>query len=84
MIWSILGFAPPRAKPPSGTGENIVPNSSISIAAAIAAYSRMIKYEHKINNKDHIYYSDTDSLILDKPLDDYLVGKDLGKFDLEF
>jgi len=44
----------------------------------------MIKYEHKINNKDHIYYSDTDSLILDKPLDDYLVGKDLGKFDLEF
>lgn len=32
---------------------------------------------------NNIYYSDTDSLILEKPLPENIIGKELGKWKLE-
>jgi len=37
-------------------------------------------YSHLVNP----YYSDTDSLFIDKPLDSSLIGKELGKFKQEY
>jgi len=40
-----------------------------------------ITFKH---NKDYnLYYSDTDSVVIDKPLPDYLVGNNLGQLKLE-
>nr|YP_009640151.1 DNA polymerase type B [Synchytrium endobioticum]QCQ68450.1 DNA polymerase type B [Synchytrium endobioticum]QCQ68469.1 DNA polymerase type B [Synchytrium endobioticum]QCQ68488.1 DNA polymerase type B [Synchytrium endobioticum]QCQ68507.1 DNA polymerase type B [Synchytrium endobioticum]QCQ68526.1 DNA polymerase type B [Synchytrium endobioticum] len=65
------------------SGENITSNSSISIAAAITAYSRMKMYQILLEYKDHVYYSDTDSIVVDIPLAEQHVGNDLGQFKLE-
>jgi hypothetical protein len=37
----------------------------------------------KMEYANNLYYSDTDSLVLDCPLPDHLVGIDLGQFKLE-
>lgn len=59
--------------------------SSISIASAVTAYARSIMYNVIKDNIDHIYYSDTDSVYLDRPLNDNLISsKELGKFKLEY
>ena len=59
--------------------------TSISIASAVTAYSRSYMYSVIKNNIDNIYYTDTDSLYLDHPLDENLVDpKELGKFKLEY
>lgn len=56
---------------------------SIGIASAITAYSRiqMTKFKNLSNNK--MYYTDTDSAIMEFPLAEYLIGKDLGQMVLE-
>lgn len=56
---------------------------SIGVASAITAYSRiqMSKYKNLANNK--MYYTDTDSAIMEKELDESLVGKQLGQMVLE-
>ena len=59
------------------------PNISIAIASAVVAYGRI-----KINALKHlsniqVYYSDTDSIITNKPLPDKLIGKKLGQLKLE-
>ena len=59
------------------------PNVSIAIASAVVAYGRI-----KINQLKHLegvntYYSDTDSVFIDKPLSSELVGKKLGQLKLE-
>lgn len=59
--------------------------SSISIASALTAYARQHMYKIMEQNIDNIYYSDTDSVYLDRPLPDNLVdSKELGKFKLEY
>jgi hypothetical protein len=59
-------------------------NISIPIAASITAYSRIFMSKFKsVNNDFNLYYSDTDSIDIDKPLDENLIGKDLGKMKLE-
>jgi len=59
-------------------------NVSISIAAAITAYARIHMSQFKNNNSFNLFYSDTDSVYIDKPLDDSLVNdKILGKLKLE-
>ena len=59
--------------------------TSISIASAVTAYSRSYMYSVIKNNIDNIYYTDTDSLYLDHPLESELVDpKLLGKFKLEY
>jgi len=61
-------------------------NISISIANAITAYVRihMSQFKYYINPKFNLYYSDTDSIHIDKPLLDHMVSNTiLGKMKLE-
>jgi hypothetical protein len=62
----------------------ITHNVSIGIAAAITAYSRIHMTQFKNNPNFRLFYSDTDSSYIDKPLPDHLVdSKILGKMKLE-
>lgn len=56
---------------------------NICIASAITAYSRMYMSYFKNNSDFNLYYSDTDSVVIDKKLPAHIVGKDLGHFKLE-
>jgi hypothetical protein len=65
---------------------DVVNNSNVAIASAITAYSRITMAKIKrycLDNNIKIFYSDTDSVYTNKPLPDYLVGKELGKWKLE-
>ena len=56
--------------------------SNVAIAAAVTAYARMEMAELKmllINLGFKIYYTDTDSLFVDKELPEYLIGNELGQ-----
>ena len=58
-------------------------NISICIAMAITSYAR-IHMSQFLNLPGYVlYYTDTDSVFLDKPLPDYMIGKELGKMKLE-
>jgi hypothetical protein len=60
-------------------------NVSIAIAAAITAYARIHMTQFKNNPDFNLYYSDTDSVYLDKPLTNDLVSTNvLGKMKLEY
>jgi hypothetical protein len=65
--------------------ENSTHNINVGIAAAITAYSRIHMSQFK-NNPDYtLYYTDTDSIYINKPLPEYLVSnKILGKMKLEY
>jgi hypothetical protein len=59
-------------------------NVNIAIASAITSYSRIYMSRFKNNNKFKLFYTDTDSVYLNKPLPDDLVNtNELGKFKLE-
>lgn len=58
-------------------------NCSIPIAAAITAGARVYMSYFKNMDNINIFYSDTDSLDLDRPLDNKYVGDELGQFKLE-
>jgi hypothetical protein len=59
-------------------------NIAVHIASAITAYARIYMHKFKMQYKDSIYYSDTDSLILDKKISDDLISDNkLGLFKLE-
>jgi len=51
---------------------------STPIAMMTTAYARIYMSEFKIKYADHLYYSDTDSIVLSCPLPDHLVGDKLG------
>ena len=56
-------------------------DNSISISRAVTAYSRVFRSNFK-NRKDfNLYYSDTDSIFIDKEL---AVRNNLGEFKLEY
>jgi DNA polymerase family B len=55
--------------------------SAVQISCAIAAYARLSINPFKNSNK--LYYSDTDSLVLEQKLSDNIVGKELGQWKLE-
>jgi len=57
---------------------------STPIAIFTTAYSRMLMAEYKIKYSSNLYYSDTDSLVLDCLLPDHMVGDQLGQFKLEY
>ena len=60
-------------------------NVSIGIASAITAYSRIHMSKFKNNPNFKLYYTDTDSGYIDKPLPDHLVSNQiLGKMKLEY
>jgi hypothetical protein len=57
--------------------------SSVPIASAITSYAQadMMKFKNLVDNE--IYYSDTDSALMEFPLPDkYIDEKELGKFKL--
>jgi hypothetical protein len=59
-------------------------NVNIAIAAAITAYARIHMSQFKNNPDFNLYYSDTDSIYIDKPLSKDLVSsKTLGLMKLE-
>lgn len=58
--------------------------SSVPIAAAITAYARMAMYRFKNIPGNPYLGGDTDSAILQFPLDDTYVGKRLGEMKLEY
>jgi len=57
---------------------------NIAIAAAITAGGRVWMSLLKNSNKFNLYYSDTDSGIVDRPLRALMVGDGLGQFKLEY
>lgn len=59
-------------------------NVSVIIASAITAYARIHMTQFKINPDFNLYYTDTDSAYVDKPLPAHFVNdKILGKMKLE-
>ena len=56
---------------------------SVGIASTITAYSRVIMTQFKNLPDNLMYYTDKDSAVMDKPLDESLVGKHLGPMVLE-
>jgi DNA polymerase elongation subunit (family B) len=61
-------------------------NQSLPAAIAITAYSRMFMFEtiyKMIDQGATIYYMDTDSIVIDKPIPEELIGNDIGQFKLE-
>jgi DNA polymerase elongation subunit (family B) len=65
--------------------DNTIHNVSIAIAAAITAYARIHMSQFKNNPLINLYYSDTDSIYVDKPLPEYMIeSKVLGKLNLEY
>jgi len=56
---------------------------NIAIASAITAGGRMWMSIFKNNPEFNLYYSDTDSVVIDRPLPDHMVGKELGQVKLE-
>lgn len=57
-------------------------NTPLSIFTT--AYSRIHMHQFKLQYKDHLYYSDTDSLVLDTYLPAMDVGNNIGQFKLEY
>jgi DNA polymerase type B, organellar and viral len=59
-------------------------NISIPIASAITAYARMANLKMELTKLGYIIFNtDTDSLFVNKPLPNNLVGKELGQLKLE-
>jgi len=54
--------------------------SNVAVASAITSYSRIRINPYLINRSNLCFYSDTDSLFLQYPLNDSLVGTQLGQF----
>jgi hypothetical protein len=57
---------------------------NIAIASAVTAGARMWMSVYKNNPLYTLYYSDTDNLVVDRPLPSFMVGKELGQFKLEY
>jgi hypothetical protein len=66
-----------------GYNKTISAPSAVHIAAAIAAYARMSINDYKNIPGNPCIMSDTDSVVLPKPLPSHLVGKKLGQMKLE-
>lgn len=58
-------------------------NINIAVASAITAYSRIHMTQFKNNPNYNLFYTDTDSIYIDKPLENELIGKELGLMKLE-
>lgn len=52
--------------------------SNVAISAAVTAYGRIERMKYKTLDGYTIYYSDTDSAFLNKPLPQHLVGNGIG------
>jgi hypothetical protein len=60
-------------------------NINIAIASFVTSYARIFMSQFKNNNDIKLFYTDTDSAVVNKPLPDNLVdNKKLGKMKLEY
>ena len=59
------------------TNFNLKVQSNVAIASAVTAYARIIMMPFKKNY--NVWYSDTDSIIIDTPLDPKFIGNELGQ-----
>jgi hypothetical protein len=60
-------------------------NINIAIASAITSYSRIHMSQFKNNSNYKLFYSDTDSIYINKPLSkDLISSSEIGKLKLEF
>jgi hypothetical protein len=57
--------------------------SNIAISSAITSYGRIYLSEYLLGDYQ-LYYSDTDSIIIDKPLNPEKVGLNLGQMRLKY
>jgi hypothetical protein len=64
-------------------GDSTNQNISIGIGSAVTAYSRIFMSKFKNNEDYKLYYTDTDSIYIDKELSPEFVGGELGQFKLE-
>lgn len=64
--------------------KDIILNISVPTAAAVTAFARLYMYKFKNLKDTNIYYTDTDSLDINRKLDDSLVGSEIGKLKLEY
>jgi hypothetical protein len=53
--------------------------SNVAIAAAVTAYARIEMIQYKVLPNIKLYYTDTDSIFVDKDLPSNLIGDDLGQ-----
>jgi hypothetical protein len=56
---------------------------NVAIASAITSYARIYMSSFKNNDNFNLYYSDTDSIVIDQELPESLVGNKLGELKLE-
>lgn len=80
----LISYFDPKEKENIMLSNETFSNISIGIASAITAYSRIHMTPFKNNPNYNLYYSDTDSIYIDKPLQDNFIGKGLGKMKLEY
>ena len=74
-----------RSKSKISSNDDTYRDVSIVISSAVNAYARIYMQTIKLDilrKGGLIYYTDTDSLITNKPLDDKLIGKDIGQFKI--
>ena len=57
---------------------------SVSIASAVTAYARVYMSQFKNNQDYNLFYTDTDSIFVDKELNSSLVNSGLGNMKLEY
>jgi hypothetical protein len=58
---------------------NKIIKSNVAISAAVTAYAQIEMMKYKALLPDNIYYTDTDSIFLDIPLSNEMVGNELGQ-----
>jgi hypothetical protein len=60
---------------------------SLVISATVTSYAIIYMSKIKLDvlsKGGNIYYTDTDSIVTDIPLDEHLIDNDLGQFKLEY
>jgi len=68
---------------PNSMSKERTKNVSVPIASAITAYARIFMSQFKNNPEFLLYYSDTDSIYVDRELDPKWLSNKLGHFKLE-
>jgi hypothetical protein len=63
----------------SFTSEKRNVKSNVAISAAVTAYARIVMNKYKTIPGYNVYYTDTDSIFLDEPLPETLIGNELGQ-----
>jgi hypothetical protein len=66
----------------TGTNSDTI-KSNVAIAAAVTAYGRIIMNKYKTLEGYITYYTDTDSIFINKPLPVHMVGDGLGQMKNE-